>query len=127
MNDREKEEQLQKLLEKEYLYYCNVLIFTQEENDTFRAHGSINDVTTVMKKKKIILACIDDIEPTLAPLKNYWNVQSDHLGSYSGEIKKLLALLGNTLKEILSLDEANRAMFNEYLLKISRDSKKLSV
>ncbi len=110
----EKEEILSQLLEKECAYYRSVLELTQAENGYFQRKRPLNEITPLMKKKKILLSCIDEIESALSPLKKYWKTKPNHTDNLSTQVREQLTSLNTVLLELLELDRVNQQLFQEY-------------
>lgn len=110
-----KEEVLYKLLQKEYGYYMNILELTREENDKLRTQKPMNEINPLLKKKRIILACIAEIETAILPLKKHWQLRKEKNDQFSTRIKQELANLDRLLKEILELDLVSQNILGNYL------------
>lgn len=110
-----KEEVLYTLLQKEYGYYMNILELTREENDKLRTQKPMNEINPLLKKKRIILACIAEIETAILPLKKHWQLRKEKNDQFSTRIKQELANLDRLLKEILELDLVSQNILGNYL------------
>jgi len=111
----EKEEIFHKLLKKECGYYRAILELTRNENDKFKRNRPIAELTHIMKKKKILLNCIAEIESALRPLKKHWDQHKDDSNPHAQEVQEQLSALQGIVKEILGLDQENQLMITGYL------------
>ncbi len=110
-----KEQVLYELLRKEYGYYLSILEITRMENEKLSAHQPLHDINPLLKKKKILLSCISEIETAMAPLKKYWQTKRERSDSESVKIKQELANLDKLLQEILELDLISQQILEGYL------------
>ena len=122
IHEMSKDEILYRLLKKECGYYRAILDITEEENDKFNARRPLPEITPLMKKKKILLSCIREIDSALSPLKTYWRQQNTHDGPFAAKVQRELTLLEKLLHEILELDDANNRMLKDLLSKIKQHS-----
>ena len=67
----EKEKILFQLLQKERGYYAVVLELAKTEKEKLAQQRPFNELSQVLRKKQIILACIEEIEEDLQPLKSF--------------------------------------------------------
>jgi hypothetical protein len=111
-----KENLLYQLLKKEHGYYKAIFEITQEENETLKTHQSITELKPLLKKKKILLACINEIESAMTPLKKYWQSKINRSDEPSEKIKLELNALNQLLKEILQLDLLSQKTMENHLL-----------
>lgn len=110
------EEELYHLLEKEYGYYSVILEITTQEHDLFHSQRPLREITPLMKKKKILLSCIEELQNSLRPLKTQWQQKKDLSLPIGQQVQKKYKDLDNLLKNILNLDRDNRKMLESYLL-----------
>jgi len=114
-----KAEILLRLLQKEQGYYEAILEITQQENRKFLNDRPFNEITPLLKKKQILLTCINDIETALKPIKEWWNNHKhDDNDPKTSEIKKQLHTVETTVQELLSLDKVNQQMCQKILTKL---------
>lgn len=121
-----KENLLYQLLKKEHGYYKAILEIAQEENETLKTHQSITELKPLLKKKKILLACINEIEAAMAPLKKYWQSKTNRSDEPSEKIKLELNSLNQLLKEILQLDLLSQKTMENHLLFLRERNSALS-
>lgn len=121
-----KEEILSQLLKKEYGYYCKILDITIEENEKLRTHQPMSEINPLLKKKKIILNCIAEIENAILPLKKIWQNRKDRSDPNSLQIKQELTNLDRLLKEILELDLISQNILGNYLDFLNQPEKKVT-
>lgn len=110
-----KEEILYELLLKEQGYYSSILEVTRQENEKLGSQKPLSEINPLLKKKKIFLSCIAEIETALTPLKKYWQNKKDRTDPESQKIKNALANLDRLLKEILELDLISQQILERYL------------
>jgi hypothetical protein len=107
-----KEETLYRLLVKERGFYQAIKDLTRQEAEQW-AGESPEAASSLLKKKKILMECIQEVEDALTPLKKYWNQKADRSDFFSQQIECELATLNGLLKEILEMDLASqRALKN---------------
>ena len=99
-----------RLLEKEQGYYEAILEITQQENHKFMNARPFNEILPFIKRKKILLACIDDIEVVLDPIKTWWTVNKNDENLWTDKVKRQLKTLENIVQDILDLDKMNQNM-----------------
>lgn len=121
-----KENLLYQLLKKEHGYYKAIFEIAQEENETLKSHQSISELKPLLKKKKILLACINEIESAMAPLKKYWQSKVNRSDEPSEKIKLELNALNQLLKEILQLDLLSQKTMENHMLYLRERSSVLS-
>jgi hypothetical protein len=121
-----KENLLYQLLKKEYGYYKAIFELAQEENETLKSNQSITALKPLLKKKKILLACINEIETAMIPLKKYWQSKTDRNDKPSEKIKLELNALNQLLKEILQLDLLSQKTMENHLLYLKERNTVLS-
>ncbi len=110
-----KEEVLCQLLKKEHGYYNAILEITRIEHEKLSSNQPLQEIRSLLKKKKIFLDCINEIESALAPLKKYWQTKTERTDSASEQIKEVLVSLDTVLKEILQLDLISQKSVENHL------------
>ncbi len=65
----EKEEMLLELLEKELGFYRVILELSRVEHQKFCNKRPMNEILPIMKKRRIIFKCVEEIEEQVHPLK----------------------------------------------------------
>jgi hypothetical protein len=121
IRDLPKEELLYRLLEREHGFYKRILELTQEERDLFQCGLSIKSITELMKQKKVVLGCIEEIEHALAPLKIYWSEKKVRDDLTCKRVEEALGKLEGVMKEILSLDEENQILMQTRMSKLQSE------
>ncbi|MDF2576984.1 MAG: hypothetical protein K0S74_468 [Chlamydiales bacterium] len=114
--DRDKH--LLELLEKEVAYYQSILELSQLEQRKLQLDNSLDEVLSVIRKKKILLECIEQLQIELSPLKVYWKEKPPSLGGQDDLVRQRLSHLENILKQILSLSQSNQNQFEILLNKL---------
>lgn len=122
----DKEELLLQLLRKEYGYYKAIEDIASDENEKLNTNQPISELRPLLKKKKILLSCIAEVEGAMAPLKKYWQSKSDHTDSISLRIKAELDSLGKLLKNILQLDLLSQKTMENHMLFLREKDKALN-
>ena len=115
------DEVLYHLLEKELTYYRVILNLTQIEHEKLKSNHAPHEMGPLLKRKKVLLSCIKDIEKTLVPLKKFWRNKASQ-NSKTTKINELLTNLCNILDEILQLDLVNQKILKEQLSRLKPKS-----
>ena len=118
--EKEVEEIFLNLLEKETAYYHVILDLSRTEFERLETRCPFSGIQKLLKKKKIILACIEEIEVSLLPLKKYWIQNKKSKSETAEKIKLQFKVLGSTVKEILSQDKKNQGALEKYLLAVRK-------
>lgn len=118
-----KEEVLYHLLKKEHGYYKAIMEITRQETERLESEEPIAEIKSLLKKKKILLACINEIETALNPLKKYWQSKPTRDDFFSVQIKEELNLLNKLLKEILQLDLLSQKALENHMLSLKVKNK----
>jgi len=117
------EQKLLQLLDKEYGYYNAILEITQQENEKFLRERPLNEISPLMKKKQIFIACIDEIGKELRTLKQLWKEGKHNFSEdTNNEVRQKVKSLDVLLKEILDLDKANNKMLEKQLHALRKQS-----
>lgn len=124
IRDMSKEELLYRLLEREHGFYKRILELTQEEKELFQCGLSIKSITDLMKQKKVVLGCIEEIERALQPLKAYWNDKKERDSEPCKKVEESISKLEGLMKEILSLDEENQTLMQTRMQQLQTQSTK---
>jgi hypothetical protein len=118
-----KEEVLYHLLKKEHGYYKAIMEISQQEYANLESRQPFTQIAPLLKKKKILLTCISEIDAALAPLKKYWQSKKDRSDPYSEKIKIELDALNKLLKEILQMDLVSQKNLEHHLLTLKEKEK----
>jgi len=109
------------LLLKEKGYYEAILEITKQEHRKFTNERPFEEIMPLFKKKKILLACIDEIEEALQPIKRWWaDEEQDPHDPWTTQAKEQIEQIEIVMQEVLSLDQRNQQMCQS-LLKMLRD------
>ncbi len=111
-----KEEVLIALLRKQHAYYTGVLELTDAENHVLSREGPLPEVTQLMKKKRILLECVQEIDTALSPLKRYWKEEASRSSPQAAAVQQQIDGLDKLLQEILRVDQENQNYFQQRLL-----------
>ena len=122
----EKEKILFQLLQKERGYYAVVLELAKTEKEKLTQQRPFNELSQVLRKKQIILACIEEIEEDLKPLKSFWLDHKHDSLDMNKDIEELLKKLSYLVEEILEIDQENQTLLSIYMssLKQALEKKK---
>ena len=122
----EKEKILFQLLQKERGYYAVVLELAKTEKEKLTQQRPFNELSQVLRKKQIIIACIEEIEEDLQPLKSFWLEYKQGSHNINKEIEDLLKKLSYLVEEILVIDQENQTLLSVYMqsLKLALERKK---
>lgn len=115
MMDEQKENQLLSILKKKEGYYKAILELAEEEHSKLKRNRPIPEVVSLMKKKQILLSCIEECDEAIKPLKEEWGRNKNSATLLANEIKDQLGTLDLLIREILGLDDSNRKMFEDLL------------
>lgn len=107
------------LLDKKKGYYLAILEISDEEHRKLQAKCALNHIIKLMKKKKILLSCIDECDEKIAPLKEVWAKDKHSCEQLALSIKKKLNELDELIRKIIALDDSNRKLFEELICNIS--------
>ncbi|SCA63675.1 Uncharacterized protein SCG7086_AZ_00100 [Chlamydiales bacterium SCGC AG-110-P3] len=106
------------LLLKEQGYYQAIYDITEDEHGRLVRGRPLNEVMGLLKKKKILVTCIDEIDNMLAPLRNIWIEHKDD-SAVCIEIQQTVSQLDETLKKTLVLDQRNQQLMKQQLSVLS--------
>jgi hypothetical protein len=120
------EEELPKLLEKQCGFYRVILELARNEHEKYTTHKPINEIVPLMKKKQILLACVEEIEEKIQPLKKSWKGRGGHSVQEEEFYQGLFEGIENLLAEIVTIDKANEAMLMAYMDALQKKKDKLS-
>ncbi len=123
MHEMNKDQMLYQLLKKEYGYYKAILEIGKEEHEKLNSNQPLNELRPLIKKKKILLSCINEIEAAMNPLKKYWQGKEDRTDEVSQKIRLELDVLNTLLKEILQLDLLSQKTLENHLLFLREKNK----
>ena len=104
------EEVLFHLLKKEYEYYKSILNLSEKEQAILLSNQSTQDLQPILKRKKVVLSYLHDLELALTPLKKSWYAKNESKDLNSLKIKELIADLQLVLKKILQIDQINQKL-----------------
>jgi hypothetical protein len=111
----DKDEILLELLEKELGFYRVTLELSRAEHQKFCNKRPMTEILSIMKKRKIILECIDEIEEQVRPLKKEWESKGELKSFISEDIQEILKTLEDIIKEIIALSEENGRMLEQHM------------
>lgn len=117
---------LKSLLEKQCGFYRVVLELSRNEYEKFSSFCSLNEIIPIMKKKKILLSCIDEIEEEIGPIKEKWWNYSCDLSESSPAVAEILSEIESLVAEVLAIDEVNQKFLSKYMKALADKKEKLS-
>lgn len=120
-----KEDMLYQLLKKEHGYYKAIQEIAHEEYEKLNSNQPISELKPLLKKKKILLSCISEVETAMTPLKRYWQNKPNRTDESSERIKAELDSLNKLLKEILQLDLLTQKTLENHMLFLREKNKTL--
>ncbi len=126
MLDTDKKTLLSQLLHKQIAFYKVILEISQTEHELFSSERPMNEIMPLMKKKKILLTCIEEAEAALQPLKNEWESCQQAAKPGSQELNDQFSALGSLIKEIVDLDKNNAKLFEKSLKILQSRGKKIA-
>ena len=104
---------LLRLLQKEHCYYQAVLELTEQENQLLKSKTpSPKAVFALEKKRQILLACVEEIEDALRPVKKYWDAKTDRSDSESQSVEQELKSIHKVLQKLIDLDKENQSLMS---------------
>lgn len=103
------------LLDKQYSYYEAIHAISLEESDKFQRQRPFSEIGALLRKKKILVACIEEIDTTLVPIKEQWSKHSNRSDASSRRAQQRIEDLDKLLKEILTIDKKNQRMLKAQL------------
>jgi flagellar biosynthesis/type III secretory pathway chaperone len=109
------------LLQKEVQYYQAILDITENESRKFTKKRPLEEILPLIKKRKILLKCIEEIHSQLIPLKKEWETLATP--PMKKEITKELKKIDKLMSSIFSLDDKNKEQMELYIAKL-KDLKK---
>lgn len=115
-NPLSKEDMLYLLLKKEHGFYKALNEIAQDEYNKLNTNVPISELKPLLKKKKVLLSCISEVEMAMAPLKRYWQAKTDRNDDASKRIKIELEDLNKLLREILQLDLLSQKTMEHHML-----------
>ncbi|MBN4066954.1 hypothetical protein JYU14_02605 [Simkania negevensis] len=113
-----KEEMLEKLLHKECQYYEAILELAHQEQKLLQHNKPFSLIPPIIKKKKILISCVEEIEETIKPLKKYWEKKKKKSDSQSKKVQRQLASLNALLNTLITLDKQNETFMKERFAKL---------
>ncbi len=117
-----KEEILYQLLKKEYGYYQTILELTRQEHQRLESGCTLEELDPFLRKKRLLLGCIHEIETASTPLKRYWQQKLQRHDSMSQLIQQQLGALTLLLKDILQLDAITQRKAERHLALLKSQS-----
>ena len=125
ISGKTKEEILLSLLKKQRKYYGAILELGREEARILSKGQASKGLQCLIRKKKILFACIDEIEDALKPLKRFWKEKTDRSDPISMDVCQELVEIDLMLQALLQLDEANQEMLKNILSSLAQKKKLL--
>jgi hypothetical protein len=105
-----KEKIITALLEKVCGYYRVILELARTEHEKFVARRPLTDILPILKKKKILLSCIDEVEEDMKSLR-----QEGAIGVNNEQIQSLVTMQRGYIQDLLLFDEKNQQFLQHYM------------
>jgi hypothetical protein len=121
----EQMDQLRALLQKEKGYYDSIWDITQQEAEKLQRGRPLTETINLLKKKKILVTCIEEIESMIKPLRELW-MQHHSDCALAIEIRALIKQLDEQLKQTLDLDKKNQILMQQALNALKRQQAQAS-
>ncbi len=122
IQDLPREEIFLELLNKKEKFYKAILESEASLSDMLSLSVSIKKVYPLIKRKKVLMTCIADIDSALSPIVRMWNAKESYEDSKSQAVQKKLEALEVLLKKILEKDEENQKLFREHFFQVKAPS-----
>ena len=116
-------EEFYKLLQKQEGYYRVILEIVKAENDCLVNGLKILEIKKLVKKRNILMSCIQEVENVLLPHKQKWkDIKNPSVCSHAKEVSNQLSNLSKLIKEILLTDTSNQRLMKRsmYDLKLKK-------
>ena len=118
----EKEAQiLISLLEKMTGYYRVILELSRAEYDKFSRDRPIVEVLPIMKRRKILHSCIEELREESRPYIEMWNKGACSDEEKNKKIRNFLAQIEEGIKESLLVSDKNQIFLEKHIEKLARD------
>lgn len=114
-----KEEIFYSLLQKEHGYYQSIAELSRLQYEKLRNHVPISELKPLLKQRRLLFSCIQEIETALEPLKKYWQDKDDRSDAISHKILTEINQLDVIVKEIMKLDEMTQRQLEDYMFRCS--------
>lgn len=122
------EDALYQLLKKEHSYYKAILKLSHEEHEILTSHQATDELHPIIKKQKMLLSCIHDVETALSSIKELWKRKKDKDSPFNEKIENEVKSLITLLQEILKIDSINQRLLKKLLselrIKLDLEAKK---
>ena len=122
----EKEElTLLELLEKMCGYYRVALELARAEKRKFSSVAPMSEIISLMKRRRILHSCIEDLRVEVEPLRSVWDKQEEQTKHIARQMKQLLKQIEEMITESLELDQANQEMLEKRIKALALEQMKL--
>jgi hypothetical protein len=111
------EEKLYQLLKKQFGFYKGIYEVAKMEYLTLSNHRPLAELQPLLKKKKVLLSCVSEIEEEIKPLKRE---RQETEGS--SKVKMEMEALNVLLKEILQIDSLNQKTLENRILILKQNN-----
>jgi len=110
-------EELLALLQKQQGYYDSIWEITQQEEEKLRKGRPLTETVNLLKKKKILVTCVEEIDTMIRPLRALWSKQQGS-NPLADAIKALIKTLDQTLKNTLEQDKKNQRLMQQAISRL---------
>ena len=124
IRDMSTEEILYHLLKKQKGYYAAILDLTEQEERALFKKTPLQEVFPLVKKKGILMTCVEEINLALTPIKKRWMEKKDPANPFTAKVEETLENLNKELKKILEMDQMNQTEFQRQVNKMRDEQKK---
>jgi hypothetical protein len=103
-DSKQEESELADVLKKQCGFYRVVLELARNEHEKYTSQAPLSEIIPIMKKKKILLDCIEELEE-----------KSKRLLQNSDGIKEQRSVLESLVAEIYAIDQVNEKVLVRYM------------
>lgn len=125
-SEKKVEDEFPKLLEKQCGFYRVILELARNEHEKYSSQKPMKEIIPLMKKKQILLACVEEIEEKIQPLKRIWEGRGEPSAQEKKFYQDLFEGIETLLAEIVAIDKANEVMLMAYMDALQKKKDKLS-
>lgn len=113
--DMPREEILYRLLKKQAGYYEAILDLAEEEFIKLNHCRSTPELLPLMKRKQVLLSCIEEIDRALVPIKKHWQAHKQEQCPGNARVQEELCRLEKLLARIIEIDTKNQALLKAHM------------
>lgn len=121
----EEEKIVEQLLEKQCGFYRAVLELSRSEYEKFSKQRPLKEIISIIKKKKILLSCVEEIEKKLELIKTHRKEIWEAILNNERPCQ-LFSQVQELVREMLAIDEENQGMLQKYMKGLQKKQSELS-